>query len=269
MALSSRWGRPDVHAFPVFNGHVPGIALAPFAAFGAALGVGVATGALRVRFDRVSLVLLSGIVPGTLALLCFAKIGLDDRGQTIAWLAWNYPLVLLVAALLLAVRGLDAMARLELPHWVRGFGLLVLAFTTTASCLDGLNVAARLRSVDRAYEEAYRRVAQNPIRTVYTHWPLIYENPDGMGMDNGRLRWKSDGWRVRNIRELRDESLRPERPSVLMWDVYRDYDLPASRLESLGRRIETIEATDWDSSLLLPFGGRTRRRVVVSHLVEE
>jgi hypothetical protein len=134
--------------------------------------------------------------------------------------------------------------------------------TCMCMSLNMLNTSLELRTVDLAYDRAYRALAQQPVRTIYTHWPFVWENADHPGMNNGSLSWHEDGWQVRSIRQYQDKSFQPERPSLLLWDEYRDYSLPLDNLKGIGRPTMNFPVCIWHPSLLRAFPDRKWRNAI-------
>ncbi len=223
---------------------------------------------IRIRVSRTMWVLTLAIAPGLLALVCFVKTNPDSTGIVHVWVDWRYHVVLLIAGLALAARGLRNAAKWPLPSAIRLFAKVVILLFILGSTLHSVDAALRFRRVDLARAEAYRWMQQHPERIVYTHWPFLYlpermpeswktdsrngaANPERPYVpDVGPLAWRSGGWDTRYIWWLPQNEEKFPEDALFLWDVYRDYSLPLEFLKRIVPQTQLFNVSEWRLGLL-------------------
>lgn len=245
-----RW--TDIYTYPLFDGTLPGKAIYPFLVFLALVLYHWARGNVTLRINGKTAVLLMAMLPLYVLLHLFVKAHRDETGFLHVWVAWHYPIVLTVAALPLAARGLRQLARMEYPRPMR-HALVAIAFLVVLNGLQhGVGMALNFRQINMARLEAYNWMLTQPERVVYTHWPFANADDDLDEYDNGPLAWRSDGWRVSGLYQFADRSRRPAGSALFLQGVYRSYGLPEAEINGMSRQVHIVRIMQWRPGILDP-----------------
>jgi len=258
--------RPDqwknVYTYPYFDGNLPGKYLLGFFLFIGIVLLFWIQGNFRFQTSRRAWVALVATLVPTFALHLFVKVYEDEKGYVHIWQAWPYLPGAALGGMMLAAAGLRRLGRTPLPQWLKMGLLAVVMITVMNSLVQGVGMGLFFRNNAMARLKAYEFLQTQPRKILYTHWPFSYVGTPYANIDAGSMAWGSDGWSVKPLQNLADESYIFETGSLIVWDDFHSYGIPLERVMQLGRELKTIPQKNWRLSLFPPRIRKDKSRAV-------
>ena len=122
-------------------------------------------------------------------------------GKAGPWITidWRYLGLAAPFLLVVAVKGASILLGRWHPGWFRALAAVALALSVQVMAMRAVTMAAYYSEKAHLYQSAFDTVVKQPQRTLFTHWPFCI----GLSsLDYGSLKWKSEGFDLRDIRAL-------------------------------------------------------------------